>query len=264
MPATTYETLEGEILGETRNGVERDYVPDPLGSVAALIDSSQAKTDTFSYWPYGEERSRTGSIVTPFRFVGTLGYYRDDSGRSYVRARYLKTSFARWMSVDPLWPEESAYGYVGQNPTSARDWFGKGGQRQFPSRPFPPRNAPSCYWTTQGTTYHTTSNVRVGRSLGSGDCGSVQICEGIQIGPINIGTCEDCHCTFSKSEASWDVETWVCKCKKLGCGITIANCWWELVSRQRCFGYIVNKQLTCPTLPSRHWTEFNPYVGGCK
>ena len=56
----SYLSVEGEILSETRNGVERDYLPDPLGSTAALLDSSQTKTDTYFYWPYGETRSHTG------------------------------------------------------------------------------------------------------------------------------------------------------------------------------------------------------------
>ncbi len=77
MAVVTYETVNGEILSETRDGVERDYLPDPLGSTSALLDSSQNKTDTFSYWPYGEVRSRTGSTPTPFGYVGTFGYYTD-------------------------------------------------------------------------------------------------------------------------------------------------------------------------------------------
>ena len=50
----SYLTVNGEILSETRNGVESDYIPDPQGSTAALIDSSGAITDTFAWWPYGE------------------------------------------------------------------------------------------------------------------------------------------------------------------------------------------------------------------
>ena len=52
MPVTNYTTLDGEIVYENRGGVERDYVPDALGSTVALLDSAQAKTDTFTYWPY--------------------------------------------------------------------------------------------------------------------------------------------------------------------------------------------------------------------
>ena len=71
MPVVNYTNFDGEIVAEERNGVTRQYVPDPLGSTVALLDNTQAKTDTFSYWPYGEERTRTGTTPTPFQFVGT-------------------------------------------------------------------------------------------------------------------------------------------------------------------------------------------------
>ena len=77
MGVVNYTVLDGEIISENRNGVERDYVPDPQGNTVALMDSNQTITDTFNYWPYGEQQSRTGTTPTPFRFVGTRGYYRD-------------------------------------------------------------------------------------------------------------------------------------------------------------------------------------------
>jgi RHS repeat-associated protein len=102
MPTTRYTVHNGRIVSENRNGIERDYVPDPLGSTVALLDNTQAKTDTFQYWPYGEERSRTGTTPTPFRFVGSRGYYRDSARLTYVRARYLQSVRGNWLSADPL------------------------------------------------------------------------------------------------------------------------------------------------------------------
>ena len=102
MPTTTYTYLDGELVSENRGGTKRDYVPDPLGSTIALLDNSQTKTDTFSYWPYGEVASRTGTNATPYQYVGTLGYYRDSASRTYVRARTLNTSHGRWMTQDPI------------------------------------------------------------------------------------------------------------------------------------------------------------------
>ena len=95
MPVVSYLTIDGEVISETRNGVERDYLPDPLGSTVALLDNTQTKTDTFSYWPYGEERATTGSSPAPYRFVRTLGYRRETSARTYVRARHYRTDQAR-------------------------------------------------------------------------------------------------------------------------------------------------------------------------
>src|SRR5439155_19954488 len=97
MATVRYTSVNGEVIAEKRAGVRRLYVPDPLGSTVALLDNTQAQTDTFAYWPYGEERARTGTTPTPFRFVGTAGYYRDSSGRSYVQARTLDRLKGRWL-----------------------------------------------------------------------------------------------------------------------------------------------------------------------
>ncbi len=101
MGIVRYTVANGQILAESRDGVAKRYVGDPLGSTAALVDTTGAFTDTFTYWPYGEERTRTGTTPTPFRFGGTLGYYRDDAGRTYVRARTLFPKVGRWATADP-------------------------------------------------------------------------------------------------------------------------------------------------------------------
>jgi RHS repeat-associated protein len=102
MGTVRYTVVDGEVLSELRGGVKRDYVPDPLGSTVALLDSTQTKTDTFQYWPYGESAGRTGTTATPFQYVGTMGYYTDSSGRNYVRARYLDKGKGRWLTEDPI------------------------------------------------------------------------------------------------------------------------------------------------------------------
>ena len=133
MPVVSYLTIDGEVISETRNGVERDYLPDPLGSTAALLDSTQTKTDTFSYWPYGEERTTTGSTGTTYRFVGTLGYRKETSSRTYVRARHYRTDQARWITRDPLWPDESPFEYVSGTPINRIDPTGNGPTYSQPS-----------------------------------------------------------------------------------------------------------------------------------
>src|SRR5436305_10804008 len=106
-----YTVVNGEVIAEKRAGVRRLYVPDPLGSTVALLDNTQTQTDTFSYWPYGEERTRTGTTPTPFRFVGRAGYYRDSATLSYVRARHLKTAQGRWLTPDPLFSGDAVVPY---------------------------------------------------------------------------------------------------------------------------------------------------------
>lgn len=116
-----YTVLDGEIVEENRNGVITDYVADPLGSTVALLDGSHTKSDTFNYWPYGEVQSRSGSTATPFQFVGTLGYYRDSSLRTYVRARCYRQSLGRWQTPDISAVIPSDPWYAIQNPITFGD-----------------------------------------------------------------------------------------------------------------------------------------------
>jgi hypothetical protein len=102
-----YTSIGGEIVSENRAGAERDYLPDPLGSTVALLNSAQTKTDTVTYWPYGEVKTRTGATATPFQYVGTRGYYRDSSKRTYSRARYQTALVGR--AVPAVVPGSSAW-----------------------------------------------------------------------------------------------------------------------------------------------------------
>jgi len=125
--AATYTTFAGMVVHQRKNGVDTELISDPLGSVVKTKDASGNETSRTEYWPYGEVQSSTGSNPTPFGFVGTLGYYRDLATRLYVRARYLRPDQGRWQTVDPHWPDESAYGYVGSLPNIYSDPTGEGG-----------------------------------------------------------------------------------------------------------------------------------------
>src|SRR5262249_40666416 len=117
MAVVRYTCVNGEVIAEKRAGVRRLYVPDPLGSTVALLDNTQTHADTFSYWPYGEERTRTGTTPTPFRFAGILGYYRDTSERLYIRSRHLRITLGRWLTLDPISLQLNGYPYAGSAPT---------------------------------------------------------------------------------------------------------------------------------------------------
>ncbi len=115
-----YAVMDGTILGEIRSGVERDYVPETIGSTAALVDSVQVLTDTYEYWPYGEVAVSSGTATTPFKFCGTLGYFFASS-YGYVRNRFYRSDIAQWMSVDRKWPDQPAYRYCQGQPTMMVD-----------------------------------------------------------------------------------------------------------------------------------------------
>ncbi|MGH9305472.1 MAG: RHS repeat-associated core domain-containing protein, partial [Acidimicrobiales bacterium] len=96
------------------------YLHDQLGSTRALTDSSGAVVATYTYGPYGQLASSSGSVTNPFRFAGQ--YQDGESGLYYLRNRYYDPTTAQSMSVDPaLGATGSAYGYVGDNPLNTVD-----------------------------------------------------------------------------------------------------------------------------------------------
>src|SRR5205823_14681637 len=119
-----YTALGSEITTEKRSGTRRLYVPDPLGPAVALLDNTQAITDSFIYFPCGEEVTHIGSTPTPLRFLGILGYHRAAVGRIYARARVLDTAKGRWLTQDPVWlygGDWNMYRYLQNSPTTGID-----------------------------------------------------------------------------------------------------------------------------------------------
>ena len=75
----------------------------------------------------GEVASRTGTTQTPFQHGGTQGYYQDNSGRTYVRQRVLRTTHGRWMTQDPISfssGDFNLYRYVNNDPINTNDASG--------------------------------------------------------------------------------------------------------------------------------------------
>jgi hypothetical protein len=120
--SVAYTTINGQIVSEKRNGVPSDYIPDALGSTIALLSDTHQITDTWTYWPNGQVRTRTGTNPTPFTFGGTRGYHSDMVNNfTYVRARQLRTGLARWQTLDHSWPHELPFNYCLSNPASVAD-----------------------------------------------------------------------------------------------------------------------------------------------
>jgi RHS repeat-associated protein len=99
------------------------FMPDTLGNVIETRNmDTGAQTSSTTYWPYGEVRTQTGTNPSPFGFCGVWGYYTQAGQPTYVRARYYRPNLGRWQTVDPLWPNETAYIYL--SPTFAIDYLG--------------------------------------------------------------------------------------------------------------------------------------------
>jgi RHS repeat-associated protein len=122
--SVVYTTVNGQILSESRGGTVSHFVPDPLGSVVMVRDTSGNTVYEAEYDPYGNVQSETGTNPSSLGYVGTLGYIKDSAASMYVRARYLLNNLGRWLTKDPLWPNEPGYVYSKASPTYLVDIFG--------------------------------------------------------------------------------------------------------------------------------------------
>jgi RHS repeat-associated protein len=142
MPVNTYITANGRIRRRITTDEEKvteqvAVVTNALGSVGATYKDGWLTADR-SYDPYGETRAEWNDVGR-FGWVGGLGYRetRREWVSHYVRARHYGYSMGMWTSVDPLWPEEAAFGYVGGMPVAYVDPFGLQGNAP-PRRMGPP------------------------------------------------------------------------------------------------------------------------------
>ena len=81
----------------TTGGASQYYLTDVQGSVIGLVDASGKRTATYSYGPYGEARTTTGTNQ-PYRYTGT---YLDPSGLYKMGARYYDPQLGRFTQPDP-------------------------------------------------------------------------------------------------------------------------------------------------------------------
>jgi RHS repeat-associated protein len=104
----------------TPSGTPYWYHHDQLGSTRALSDSSGSVQATYSYDPYGNLTTSSGSVSTPLRFAGE--YTDVESGLQYLRARYYDPTAGQFLTRDPLAGlTHSAHAYVGGNPLNMVD-----------------------------------------------------------------------------------------------------------------------------------------------
>ncbi|MFF0157936.1 RHS repeat-associated core domain-containing protein [Streptomyces sp. NPDC005263] len=84
-----------------------------------LVDAGGKRTATYSYGPYGEARTTTGTDQ-PYRYTGT---YLDPSGLCKTGARY-DPQLGRFTQHDPSGKESNLYAYAAGDPINHSDQSG--------------------------------------------------------------------------------------------------------------------------------------------
>jgi RHS repeat-associated protein len=99
------------------------YLPDALGSTLSLTDATGTVTTTHTYGPFGQATTAGPASPNAFQYTGREN---DETGLSYLRARYYHPSLGRFLSEDPIGIRggTNVYRYGRNNPIRFRDPLG--------------------------------------------------------------------------------------------------------------------------------------------
>ncbi|MGB2896118.1 MAG: RHS repeat-associated core domain-containing protein, partial [Anaerolineales bacterium] len=111
-------------IGEEQIGGWQFHLGDALGSMRQLAETGGGITLVQSYEPYGRVLNSTGIGSTSFQFTGEAF---DETGLTYLRARYYAPYLNQWIQPDPAIIDPSIptdwnrYTYVRNNPVNYTD-----------------------------------------------------------------------------------------------------------------------------------------------
>jgi RHS repeat-associated protein len=109
------------------NGTVHYWHGDHLGSSSVITDSTGAKVQALTYYPYGDVRTNVPGtpVNVPYKFTGKELDF--SSNLYFYEARYYHAVFGRFISPDTLVPNPSdpqdlnRYTYAGNNPLKYTD-----------------------------------------------------------------------------------------------------------------------------------------------
>lgn len=108
----------------TAGGVYSYYDFDAMGNTTALTDAGGQVVSAYSYLPFGELLSASGSAVNPFTFGGQFGVADRGDGLYFMTSRYYDPSLGRFTSRDPVGfaaGDANLYRYVQNDPINSVD-----------------------------------------------------------------------------------------------------------------------------------------------
>jgi RHS repeat-associated protein len=100
------------------------YDFDALGSTIGISGAAGTYLNTYSYSPFGEQLTATGTLSNPFCYVGQWGVVTDSSDLQFMQARYYLPEIGRFNSPDPIdlaGGDLNLYRYVENHPTALVD-----------------------------------------------------------------------------------------------------------------------------------------------
>jgi RHS repeat-associated protein len=126
--------VDATLARTSSGGTSAWYLPDKLGSIRDIADTSGAVIDHVVYSSFGTVTSETNS-ANGDRFKFTAREYDSPTGLYYFRARYYDGAAARFTSQDPIAfaaGDSDLYRYVRNSPATKIDPSGLADRSWFP------------------------------------------------------------------------------------------------------------------------------------
>ena len=119
-----YAYGRGLVAATSAAGANSYYQFDAQGNTAATTNASGTIVDAYTYLPFGEHLTSTGSAPNPFTFAGRSAVVDRGDGTFLTRTRLYDAGLGRFTQRDPvglLGQDANLYRYVSNAPTVAAD-----------------------------------------------------------------------------------------------------------------------------------------------
>ncbi|MEO8494673.1 MAG: RHS repeat-associated core domain-containing protein, partial [Planctomycetota bacterium] len=126
---TSYDHGVGLTARNDNSGNASYYLFDDQSNTSAIVSETGATQNSYESDPFGQTLSASETIDNGFVFVGEHGALGDDSGLTYLRARFYSPELGRFVSQDPiglLGGQLNLYSYANNDPVNQSDPSGKG------------------------------------------------------------------------------------------------------------------------------------------
>ena len=107
------------LISQVVSNTESYYQFNMHGDVIGLTGANGEKVEAFAYDAFGNQLSEEETSATPFRYNGE--YYDEETGFTYLRARYYDPTTGRFIQEDPIKDGSNWYTYCVGNPVNYFD-----------------------------------------------------------------------------------------------------------------------------------------------
>ena len=97
-----YDHGFGLLARTDQTGISAYYTFDAIGSTSEITSETASILNSYTYGPFGLSLTKSEAIQNPFQFIGKYGVMHENNDLQFMRARFYKSCFGRFLSEDPI------------------------------------------------------------------------------------------------------------------------------------------------------------------